>query len=142
MSNKKRNRLIAIVVLFTTCCLGTYILLANLRDNIVFFYTPSEMVKMQNLPGKIRVGGIVKNGSILKGGNGTISFIITDYSQNLMVTYQGLLPALFRENQGIVAEGILNKDTKIFLASKLLIKHDENYRPPNIMVNPVEPPAL
>jgi cytochrome c-type biogenesis protein CcmE len=97
----------------------------------VFFYPPSEISKIENNRGKVRVGGIVKNGSITRETDNKIRFIITDYSEELEIIYQGILPALFREGQGIVAEGNF-KLPKSFLAIKLLAKHDENYMPPQI----------
>ena len=130
MYYKKRNRLIAIIILLIASSSGIYIILLNFNDNIVFFYPPSEISKIKDQSRKVRVGGIVKNGSIINNAS-QISFILTDYMNELSVTYQGLLPALFREGQGIVAEGKLSNDRKSFIAAKLLAKHDENYRPPS-----------
>ncbi len=116
--------------MLSLCSIGVYIILSNLNDNIVFFYPPSEISKIKK-NSKVRVGGIVKNGSITREINNKIRFIITDYSEELEIIYQGILPALFREGQGIVAEGTL-QPTRSFLAKKLLAKHDENYMPPQI----------
>ncbi|RTK92902.1 MAG: cytochrome c maturation protein CcmE [Rickettsiales bacterium] len=128
MHYKKRNRLISVIVLLITCSTGIYIILSNLNDNIVFFYPPSEIDKIKNNVAKVRVGGLVKNDSI-KTNLDVITFTIIDNIKELDIIYKGLLPALFRPGQGIVAEGILNNDG-IFIASKLLAKHDENYMPP------------
>lgn len=117
--------------MLSLCSIGVYFILSNLNDNIVFFYPPSEISKIENNRGKVRVGGIVKNGSITRETDNKIRFIITDYSEELEIIYQGILPALFREGQGIVAEGNF-KLPKSFLAIKLLAKHDENYMPPQI----------
>lgn len=129
MHYKKRNRLISVIILLITCSTGIYIILSNLNDNIVFFYPPSEISKIKNNFTKVRVGGLVKNDSI-KTNLDVITFTIMDDIKELDIIYKGLLPALFRPGQGIVAEGILNSDG-IFIASKLLAKHDENYMPPS-----------
>ena len=114
--------------MLSLCSIGVYIILSSLNDNIVFFYPPSEISKIKENT-KVRVGGIVKNGSITRETDNKIRFIITDYSEELEIIYQGILPALFREGQGIVAEGTL-QPARSFLAIKLLAKHDENYMPP------------
>ena len=116
--------------MLSLCSIGVYIILSSLNDNIVFFYPPSEISKIKENT-KVRVGGIVKNGSITRETDNKIRFIITDYSEELEIIYQGILPALFREGQGIVAEGTL-QPARSFLAIKLLVKHDENYMPPQI----------
>ena len=126
MHYKKRNRFILVITIFILSLIGTYIVLYNLNEHIVFFHPPSEIYKIKNK--KIRIGGIVKQDSINYKSNNKISFKITDHSNDIIVYYSGILPALFRENQGIIAEGILSNN--IFLASKLLTKHDENYKPP------------
>jgi len=131
VNHRKRNRIFTILIILSLCSIGVYFILSNLNDNIVFFYPPSEISKIENKRGKVRVGGIVKNGSITRKTDNKIHFIITDYSEELEIIYQGILPALFREGQGIVAEGNL-KLPKSFLAIKLLAKHDENYMPPQI----------
>ena len=132
MQVKKRNRLIGIISMLAVCSLGVCIILSNLNDNIVFFYPPSEIAKIRSKTGKVRVGGLVKKDSIIKLSDKKILFTITDHLADLQVEYQGILPALFRENQGIVAEGILILNTTTFKASKLLTKHDENYMPPEL----------
>ena len=118
--------------MLAVCSLGVYIILSNLNDNIVFFYPPSEIAKIRSKAGKVRVGGLVKKDSIIKLSDKKILFTITDHLADLQVEYQGILPALFRENQGIVAEGALILNTTTFKASKLLTKHDENYMPPEL----------
>ena len=111
--------------MLSLCSIGVYIILSNLNDNIVFFYPPSEISKIKENT-KVRVGGIVKNGSITRETDNKIRFIITDYSEELEIIYQGILPALFREGQGTL------HPARSFLAIKLLAKHDENYMPPQI----------
>ena len=132
MQAKKRNRLIGIISMLAVCSLGVYIILSNLNDNIVFFYPPSEISKIQPKTGKVRVGGLVKKDSIIKLSDKKILFTITDHLADLQIEYEGILPALFHENQGIVAEGVLILNAAIFKASKLLAKHDENYMPPEL----------
>ena len=116
--------------MLATCVVGVYIILSNLNDNIVFFYPPSEIDKIKSSNTKVRVGGIVKEGSISTSSE-MILFTITDHISELKIEYNGALPALFRENQGVVAEGTLMSKNS-FKASKLLTKHDENYRPPEL----------
>ena len=113
------------------CTAGIFIILSSLNNNIVFFYPPSEITKIQPNSNKSRVGGLVKEGSIIRISNKKILFTITDHVAELQIEYQGILPALFREKQGIIAEGKL-KSEQLFIASKLLAKHDENYRPPEL----------
>ncbi len=130
MHPQKRNRLIGITSILLSSTFGVYLILSNLNDNIVFFYPPSEISKTTSINKKVRVGGLVKKGSIKFLGNKVI-FIITDHLNDLKIEYEGMLPALFRENQGIVAEGYLISEN-FFKASMLLAKHDENYRPPEL----------
>lgn len=126
MQKRVKNRLKAILFCLLAISLGTYMILSNLEDNITFFYPPSKIDKTK-IGEEFRVGGIVKLGSIDKKAADTIHFIITDHIKNLTISYQGVLPGLFRENQGIVATGKLSGD--IFIAKELLTKHDENYSP-------------
>jgi cytochrome c-type biogenesis protein CcmE len=128
---RTKNRLITISVILFLCSSGVYFILSNLNDNIVFFHPPSEIDKIQLDNNKIRVGGLVKEGSIIKISDSEIIFTITDHIADLKITYKGLLPALFREKQGIVAEGLL-VNPNLFKAKRLLAKHDENYTPPEL----------
>lgn len=106
---------------------GVALLLYAMEDNIVFFYAPSE-IKEIHLNKEIRVGGLVKTGSIKQLTPDSIEFIVTDLKQDLAIYYQGIVPLLFREGQGIVAQGRLVNN--VFIARVLLTKHDENYKPP------------
>ena len=100
-----------------------------LRDNIVFFYGPSELAQKAPHEGqRLRIGGLVKQGSLVREGENTVRFAVTDTKQEVEVTYTGLLPDLFREGQGVVAEGTLGQD-KVFHADSILAKHDERYMP-------------
>lgn len=107
---------------------GIYLLLFYMSDNIVFFITPSE-IKAEHIGKNIRLGGLVKIGSVTKENPGETIFILTDEESEMKVKFRGILPALFREGQGMVAEGII-QNSKILYANKLLTKHDENYKPP------------
>ena len=136
---KKNKRLITIIVSFTLFSMGCSIIFINLRDNLIFFYSPSEIFEKEISSEKtIRVGGMVKEKSLnkkIKQVNGInmeeISFIITDFEREIIISYLGILPDLFREGQGVVVEGfIVNKG--LFNAKTVLAKHDENYMPPEI----------
>jgi len=118
-------------------CLGVLALavglvLMALRDSIVFFYTPSEVAEKHLDTGqRFRLGGLVENGSLKRGEGTTVSFVITDKRATLPVTYTGVLPDLFREGQGVVAEGALTSEG-VFHADSVLAKHDEKYMPPEV----------
>ena len=109
-----------------------FFILKSLEDNVIYFLSPTEIHNKSDISynKKIRVGGLVKVGSINKEGN-MINFIITDLKNEIVVSYSGLIPNLFSEGKGVVAEGILN-DKKYFIANKILAKHDENYMPPEV----------
>jgi len=109
-----------------------FFILKSLEDNVVYFLSPTEIHNKSDISfnKKIRVGGLVKNGSINRQAN-AVNFIITDLENEIIVSYNGLLPNLFSEGKGVVAEGKLN-DKKYFIADKILAKHDENYMPPEV----------
>ena len=130
MHKNKKRRIIEIIVLLTLAAFGGFIALYNFNQNIVFFHPPSEIDKIMESQRKIRVGGLVKEESIEHFPDGKIHFVITDNFSELKIEYKGLVPALFREGQGIVAEGFMDKESIIFKANSLLAKHDENYKPP------------
>ena len=119
---------------------GSYLLLHNLRDNLVFFYSPTDILEKENFTNKtIRVGGLVKLGSLQKqivNQNGKkverIFFDISDNKNQISITHIGILPDLFKEGQGVVAEGFFDNSKYIFDAKKILAKHDENYMPPEV----------
>ena len=103
------------------------------QDNLVFFYSPTEIAQ-ERVPSdqRIRVGGLVEEGSVISEGDGlTTRFHITDLSHTLPVTYTGILPSLFREGQGVIVQGYLQNST-YFVADEVLAKHDENYMPPEV----------
>ena len=123
-----------ILILLTLVILGAAILLImfNTKQNIVFFYTPSELLEDNIDPNKkLRIGGYVKKLSFIKKSLNKYEFKITDNSNDLLIFYEGMLPDLFREEQGIVIEGFINKNKNI-VASKVYAKHDENYMPASI----------
>ena len=103
-----------------------------LKNNIVFFFSPSEIDKIRSSHSSVRVGGMIKKNSIKKIDALTTEFIITDYKNDLAINYRGILPDLFREDQGVVAKGKLNLSENKFYSSELLVKHDENYMPPEV----------
>ena len=109
-----------------------FIVLRSLKENVVYFLSPNEIYnKAQVASGKkIRIGGLVKINSINKNET-SVDFIITDLKNEIIVTYKGLVPNLFSEGKGVIAEGKL-KDKKYFVADKILAKHDENYMPPEV----------
>jgi len=106
--------------------------LRSLEENVVYFLSPTEIYNKTNITfdKTIRIGGLVKTNSISKNET-SISFIITDLKKEIIVSYEGIVPNLFSEGKGVVAEGKL-KDKKYFVASKILAKHDENYMPPEV----------
>jgi len=128
---KVKLRIIFISSVFITLILSVYIILKLLDDNIVYFKSPTEIKQLSEIDKKkIRVGGMVKKDSI-NFENESISFIITDFKNDLAVTFSGSVPNLFQEEKGVVAEGFL-KDQNFFVADKILAKHDENYMPPEV----------
>ena len=129
---KTKNRLSLFVTIFLVTILLTILILKTLEDNVMYFYSPSEIVENKEieLSTNIRIGGMVKNGSV-KTIKNEIKFTVTDFKNEIIVSYQGSGPALFAEGKGVVAEGKL-KDRKFFLAKRVLAKHDENYMPPEV----------
>ncbi|HXW73055.1 MAG TPA: cytochrome c maturation protein CcmE [Methylocella sp.] len=129
---RRQRRLALISSALATLGLALGLVLFALRDNIVFFYAPSELAQKRPLEGqRLRIGGLVKQGSLVHEGGNTVRFAVTDTKQEVQVTYTGLLPDLFREGQGVVAEGALSKD-KLFHADSVLAKHDERYMPRDV----------
>ena len=128
---RKRRRLyfvgLALLGLFT----GTALVLSALQENIVFFFSPTEIAAKKPTPAqRMHIGGIIEAGSVQKAGE-TVTFSVTDLQHSLKVRYTGILPDLFREGQGVVAEGTMAADGT-FQAREVLAKHDENYMPPEV----------
>ena len=126
------QRLILILITLVFLSAAVVLILFNTKQNIVFFYTPTELIENNlTLNKKVRIGGYVKNSSFVKKSLNTYEFTITDNVNELLVFYNGILPDLFREGQGTVIEGFLNNNNNI-VASKVYAKHDENYMPASI----------
>jgi cytochrome c-type biogenesis protein CcmE len=126
---RKQRRLVLIGVAGVILFSSVGLMLMAFRENIVFFNSPSDIVANQLAPGKrIRLGGLVEDGSVERLDGTTVRFTVTDTSNEIKVVYSGLLPDLFREGQGVVTEGALGPDG-IFVADTVLAKHDEKYMP-------------
>lgn len=129
---RKQKRLATIAGLGLIMALATTLVLVALRDQIVFFYSPSDVVSKDVAPGQsIRLGGLVKDGSWVRDGQNN-SFVVTDGATDISASYVGILPDLFREGQGVVAEGSLGPEGS-FQATNVLAKHDENYVPKEVV---------
>jgi cytochrome c-type biogenesis protein CcmE len=129
---RKQRRITLIAAAGVVLVAAAALVLTALQDSIVFFYSPSDIAAKGVGPGeRIRLGGLVEDGSVHRGGGQTIRFRVTDTASTIAVTYSGILPDLFREGQGVVAEGELGPDGN-FLADTVLAKHDENYMPPEV----------
>ncbi|MGJ0512011.1 cytochrome c maturation protein CcmE [Methylocystis sp.] len=128
---RKGKRLTLIAGAMAILGLAAGLMLFALRDNIVFFYTPSELAKKQTASGaRLRIGGLVKEGTVVKNGQ-DVRFTVTDKTSDLAVSYTGLLPDLFREGQGVVVDGVLQPSGG-FRADSVLAKHDERYMPRDV----------
>ena len=128
---KVKLRFFFVILILTTLVLSVFLILKSLEENVVYFQSPSEIQELTEINNKkIRVGGMVKKDSIVITSN-EVNFIITDFKNELNVTYSGSIPNLFAEEKGVVAEGYI-KDRSFFVASKILAKHDENYMPPEV----------
>ena len=128
---KVKFRFLFLALIFLTAILSVFLILQSLKDNVVYFQSPSEIKLLVELDkNKIRVGGMVKKQSVLVNSE-EINFIITDFKNEINVRYSGAVPNLFEEGKGVVAEGFL-KDRNYFMATKIFAKHDENYMPPEV----------
>ncbi len=126
---RKNRRIVLISAAFSVTAVAVALALFALRDTIVFFYTPSDLVAKQVAAGTtLRLGGLVEMGSVVRGAGNKLSFVVTDNAASIRVEYVGIVPDLFREGQGVVAMGSLTEDG-VFVASQILAKHDENYMP-------------
>ncbi len=129
---KVKLRFLFLSLIFIVLILTIYLVLKSLEKNVIYFISPTEIKEIGeiNYKKKYRIGGMVKENSILMNTE-EVSFIITDYRNEIIVKYSGVIPNLFSEKKGVVAEGFL-KDRNILEASKILAKHDENYMPPEV----------
>ena len=128
---KVKLRILFVSLLLISVALSIFLILKSLEENVVYFLSPTEirnLVEIENK--KIRVGGMVKNNSIIIDSE-NVNFIITDFKNEINVNYSGPVPNLFEEGKGVVAEGFL-KDQSFLIAEKILAKHDENYMPPEV----------
>ena len=128
---KVKLRILFISLLLISVALSIYLILKSLEENVVYFLSPTEIKSLVEIENKkIRVGGMVKNNSIVIDSE-NVNFVITDFKNEINVSYSGSVPNLFEEGKGVVAEGFL-KDQSFFIAKKILAKHDENYMPPEV----------
>ena len=129
LSKKARSRFMILIFLLVSAVIVLFIVLKSLEENVIYFFSPTEIYNKENISfnKKIRIGGLVKEGS-LKNNQTLINFVVTDLNNEIIVSYNGSLPNLFSEGKGVVVEGKL-KDKKYFIADKILAKHDENYMP-------------
>ena len=128
---KVKLRFLFLTLVLVSIILSVFLILQSLKDNVIYFQSPSEIKSLIEIDKKkIRVGGMVKEQSISINSN-EVNFIITDFKNEINVTYSGAVPNLFAEGKGVVAEGFL-KDRNYFSATKILAKHDENYMPPEV----------
>ena len=128
---KVKLRLVFLVLIIASVILTVFLVLQSLKENVVYFQSPSEIKSLIELnKKKIRVGGMVKEQSIFIDSD-KVNFVITDFKNEINVVYSGAVPNLFAEGKGVVAEGFL-KDKNYFTATKILAKHDENYMPPEV----------
>ena len=128
---KVKLRILFLFLVLASIILSVYLILKSLEENVVYFLSPSEINNLTEInQEKIRVGGMVKDQSIIIKSD-KINFIITDFKNEINVSYSGSVPNLFAEGKGVVAEGYL-KDRSYFNAVKILAKHDENYMPPEV----------
>ena len=132
LSKKARSRIVVLTFLLVSAIVVVFVVLKSLEENVVYFFSPTEIYNKENISfnKKIRVGGLVKEGSITNNQT-SVNFIVTDLNNEIIVSYSGSLTDLFSEGKGVVAEGKL-KDKKYFIADKILAKHDENYMPPEV----------
>jgi len=129
---RKRRRLVVIGSALAVLAVAVALVLSALKDSIVFFNSPTDVVERHVTPGsRIRLGGLVKDGSVVRGNDLAVRFDVTDGENTIAVAYQGILPDLFREGQGVVTEGVL-EPSGVFKADSVLAKHDENYMPKEV----------
>jgi len=133
LGKKVKKRIFFLLISLIIASTIIFLTLRTLEKNVVYFFSPSEIYNKTDIVfnKKIRIGGLVKLNSIKKNNKESINFIITDLKNEIIVNYVGLVPNLFSEGKGVVAEGKL-RDKKYFIAHKILAKHDENYMPPEV----------
>ena len=127
---RKHQRLVIIIAAGVILSAAAALTLTGLRQQIVYFVTPSELEETAHVGQRLRLGGLVAEGSVLREGEGAVRFNVTDGTSTVSVRYVGLLPDLFREGRGVVAEGVWQQS--VFIAERVLAKHDERYMPPEV----------
>jgi cytochrome c-type biogenesis protein CcmE len=132
LTKKAKNRILFLALILIATLLVVFNILKNLNENLLYFRTPTDISTSANIKFNqaIRLGGVVKKKSLVTTSS-EIRFIVTDYKNEIIVSYSGTVPNLFMEEKGVIAEGVL-KDKKYFVADRILAKHDENYMPPNL----------
>ena len=132
LTKKVKNRILFLIFVFFLSVVSVFFVLKSLNKNILYFSSPTEIKQREDIPlGKaMRVGGMVKKNSI-NINQKDIQFVVTDFENEILISYSGTVPSLFAEEKGVVAEGKLN-DKNFFIADRILAKHDENYMPPEI----------
>ena len=129
---RKQRRSVLVGLSLLVLAVAAALVLTALEDSIVFFYSPSDVVEKNIGPGeRFRLGGLVEEGSVVRGQGTRVKFAVTDTNRTLKVSFDGVLPDLFHEGQGVVTEGVLNHDGT-FVADSVLAKHDETYMPPEV----------
>ncbi|MGB0954517.1 MAG: cytochrome c maturation protein CcmE [Panacagrimonas sp.] len=129
---KRQQRMLAVGLLGLGLAVAASLGLTAFRKNLMYFYAPSDVLAAESAPsGRIRLGGLVEAGSVKRGQGLEVAFVLADCEHRLPVRYEGILPDLFREGQGIVASGAMD-DGGVFVADEVLAKHDENYMPPEL----------
>ncbi len=127
--NRKRRRVTLLISAFSVLAVALVLVLVALQDTIVFFYSPTDLKEKEvQIGASIRLGGLVEEGSVISRDDSVLEFMITDGAESILVHYKGIVPDLFREGQGVVAQGKLDLAHK-FMADSILAKHDENYMP-------------
>lgn len=133
MNPRKRRRLAFVLALLTASVGGAALIVYALKDNVLYFYSPSDVIAKHVEPGiAFRIGGLVKTGSLHRGNGAGVSFVVSDGKAAIPVFFDGILPSLFREGQGVVALGALTTSGS-FAATEVLAKHDERYMPPEVV---------
>ena len=132
LGKKVKSRIVLFVTFFLLISFLIYAIIKSLEENVIYFLSPTDIKNSENisLDSKVRIGGLVKEGSVIKK-NESMHFVVTDLKNEIIVTFSGSVPNLFSEGKGIVAEGKL-QDRNYFIAEKILAKHDENYMPSEV----------
>ena len=132
LTKKVKDRILFLIFVFFLSVVSVFFVLKSLNKNILYFSSPTEIKQREDIPLRkvMRVGGMVKKGSI-NINQKDIQFVVTDFENEILISYSGTVPSLFAEEKGVVAEGKLN-DKNFFIADRILAKHDENYMPPEI----------